>query len=128
MCILTDPDCKLNDGLVGLISLKILFCAGEVLLIGDVEEPCVDTLELPPPDAVAPVVIPQFNSLTTTELNLKTVSPAKIKSLVPLLLSLRKGSLVSDQKKLEGYKVELKLVKEGMSKKYNIFQYKAKIK
>ena len=56
----------------------------------------------------------------------ETVSPAKIKSLVPLLLSLRKGSLVSDQKKLEGYKVELKLVKEGMSKKYNIFQYKAK--
>ena len=56
----------------------------------------------------------------------ETVSPAKIKSLVPLLLSLRKGSLVSDKKKLEGYKVELKLVKEGMSKKYNIFQYKAK--
>ena len=56
----------------------------------------------------------------------ETVSPAKIKSLVPLLLSLRKGSLVSDQKKLEGYKVELKLVKDGMSKKYNIFQYKAK--
>ena len=27
----------------------------------------------------------------------ETVSPAKIKSLVPLLLSLRKGSLVSDK-------------------------------
>jgi len=56
----------------------------------------------------------------------ETVSPKKINSLVPLLLSLRKGSLVSDQKKLKEYKVNVKLVKEDMSKKQRIFQYKAK--
>ena len=57
---------------------------------------------------------------------IETVSPKKIESVEPLLLSLRKGSLVSDKKRLEGYKVELKLVEESLSKKYNIFQYKAK--
>ena len=45
-----------------------------------------------------------------------TVSPRKVDSLDPLLLSLRKGSLVSDKKKLKEYK----------SQKHRIFQYTAK--
>lgn len=56
----------------------------------------------------------------------ETVSPKKMDSFIPLLLSLRKGNLVSDERKLKEYKVNVKLVKEDMSKKLNIFQYKAK--
>ena len=55
-----------------------------------------------------------------------TVSPRKVDSLPPLLLSLRKGSLVSDKKKLKDYKVNLELVGEHKSKKHRIFQYTAK--
>ena len=55
-----------------------------------------------------------------------TVSPRKLDSLDPLLLSLRKGSLVSDKKKLKEYKVNIELVKEHKSQKHRIFQYTAK--
>ena len=56
----------------------------------------------------------------------ETVSPRNIDSLDPLLLSLRKGSLVSDKKKLKEYKVNIELVNEHKSQKHRIFQYTAK--
>ena len=47
-------------------------------------------------------------------------------TLVPVLVSPRKGQIVIDNKELKNYKVELKLNSTTKSKKMNIFQYKNK--
>ena len=48
------------------------------------------------------------------------------KTLVPVLVSPRKGQIVIDDKELKNYKVELEYLSESKSKKINIFQYKNK--
>ena len=47
-------------------------------------------------------------------------------SLVPVLVSPRKGQIVVDDKELKKYKVELEYISNKKSKKMNIFQYKNK--
>jgi large subunit ribosomal protein L21 len=47
-------------------------------------------------------------------------------TLVPVLVSPRKGQIVIDNKELKNYKVELEFVSTTKSKKMNIFQYKNK--
>jgi large subunit ribosomal protein L21 len=47
-------------------------------------------------------------------------------SLVPVLVSPRKGQIVVDDKDLKKYKVGLEFVSDSKSKKINIFQYKNK--
>ncbi|MAE32784.1 MAG: hypothetical protein CL493_00455 [Actinobacteria bacterium] len=47
-------------------------------------------------------------------------------SLVPVLVSPRKGQIVVDDKELKKYKVELEFLSHSKSKKMNIFQYKNK--
>ena len=49
-----------------------------------------------------------------------------IESKTPILTSARKGSLITDEKKLSGYSVNFELVDETKSKKLNIFTYKNK--
>ena len=48
------------------------------------------------------------------------------KSVVPVLVSPRKGQIVVDDKELKNYKVELEHLSSSKSKKINIFQYKNK--
>ena len=48
------------------------------------------------------------------------------KTLVPVLVSPRKGQIVIDDKELKNYKVELEHLSASKSKKINIFQYKNK--
>ena len=48
------------------------------------------------------------------------------KTLVPVLVSPRKGQIVIDDKELKNYKVELEHLSASNSKKINIFQYKNK--
>ena len=47
-------------------------------------------------------------------------------TLVPVLVSPRKGQIVIDNKELKNYKVELEFISITKSKKMNIFQYKNK--
>ena len=47
-------------------------------------------------------------------------------SLVPVLVSPRKGQIVVDDKELKKYKAELEFISNSKSKKMNIFQYKNK--
>ena len=47
-------------------------------------------------------------------------------TLVPVLVSPRKGKIVIDNKELKNYKVELEFISTTKSKKMNIFQYKNK--
>jgi large subunit ribosomal protein L21 len=47
-------------------------------------------------------------------------------TLVPVLVSPRKGQIVIDNKELKNYKVELEFISTTKSKKLNIFQYKNK--
>ena len=47
-------------------------------------------------------------------------------SLVPVLVSPRKGQIVVDDKELKKYKVELEHLSTSKSKKISIFQYKNK--
>ena len=48
------------------------------------------------------------------------------KTVVPVLVSPRKGQIVVDDKELKNYKVELEHLSDSKSKKINIFQYKNK--
>jgi len=48
------------------------------------------------------------------------------KTVVPVLVSPRKGQIVIDDKELKKYKVELEHLSASKSKKINIFQYKNK--
>ncbi len=48
------------------------------------------------------------------------------KTVVPILVSPRKGQIVVDDKELKNYKVELEHLSSSKSKKINIFQYKNK--
>ncbi len=48
------------------------------------------------------------------------------KTVVPVLVSPRKGQIVVDDKELKNYKVELAHLSSSKSKKINIFQYKNK--
>ena len=48
------------------------------------------------------------------------------KTVVPVLVSPRKGQIVIDDKELKKYKVELEHLSTSKSKKINIFQYKNK--
>ena len=48
------------------------------------------------------------------------------KTVVPVLVSPRKGKIVIDDKELKKYKVELEHLSTSKSKKINIFQYKNK--
>ena len=50
----------------------------------------------------------------------------KIESKTPILMSARKGSLITDEKKLSKYSVNFELLDEKKSKKLNIFTYKNK--
>ena len=50
----------------------------------------------------------------------------KKKTVVPVLVSPRKGQIVVDDKELKNYKVELEHLSASKSKKINIFQYKNK--
>ena len=43
-----------------------------------------------------------------------------IESKTPILMSARKGSMITDEKKLSGYSVDFELVDEKKSKKLNI--------
>ena len=47
-------------------------------------------------------------------------------TLIPILVSPKKGELVSDNKELKKFKVEIQDIGTGKSKKINIFQYKNK--
>ena len=47
-------------------------------------------------------------------------------TLVPLLVSPKKGQIVSDAKELGKFKVEIEHIGDSKSKKINIFQYKNK--
>ncbi len=47
-------------------------------------------------------------------------------SLTPILVSPRKGQLVTEEKKLKNFKVEIELLDQTKSKKIRIFQYKNK--
>ena len=53
-------------------------------------------------------------------------SSFEAKTLVPVLVSPRKGQIVIDDKELKNYKVELEHLSASKSKKINIFQYKNK--
>ena len=53
-------------------------------------------------------------------------SSFNLDSLVPVLVSPRKGQIVVDDKDLKKYKVKLEFVSDSKSKKINIFQYKNK--
>ena len=53
-------------------------------------------------------------------------SSFNLDSLVPVLVSPRKGQIVVDNKDLKKYKVGLEFVSDSKSKKINIFQYKNK--
>ena len=53
-------------------------------------------------------------------------SSFNLDSLVPVLVSPRKGQIVVDGKDLKKYKVGLEFVSDSKSKKINIFQYKNK--
>ena len=53
-------------------------------------------------------------------------SNLNLESLVPVLVSPRKGQIVVDAKDLKNYKVGLEFVSDYKSKKINIFQYKNK--
>ena len=53
-------------------------------------------------------------------------SSFEAKTLVPVLVSPRKGQIVIDDKELKKYKVELEHLSTSKSKKINIFQYKNK--
>ena len=53
-------------------------------------------------------------------------SSFSLDSLVPVLVSPRKGQIVVDDKDLKKYKVGLEFVSDSKSKKINIFQYKNK--
>ena len=53
-------------------------------------------------------------------------SSFNLDSLVPVLVSPRKGQIVVDDKDLKKYKVGLEFVSDSKSKKINIFQYKNK--
>ena len=53
-------------------------------------------------------------------------SSFNLDSLVPVLVSPRKGQIVVDDKNLKKYKVGLEFVSDSKSKKINIFQYKNK--
>ena len=56
-----------------------------------------------------------------------TVSSSfNLDSLVPVLVSPRKGQIVVDDKDLKKYKVGLEFLSDSRSKKINIFQYKNK--
>ena len=48
------------------------------------------------------------------------------KTVIPVLVSPRKGQIVVDDKELKNYKVELEHLSTSKSKKINIFQYKNK--
>ena len=48
------------------------------------------------------------------------------KTIIPILVSPRKGQVVIDDKELKKYKVELEHLAVSKSKKINIFQYKNK--
>ena len=48
------------------------------------------------------------------------------KTVIPVLVSPRKGQIVIDNKELKKYKVELEHLSISKSKKINIFQYKNK--
>ena len=48
------------------------------------------------------------------------------KTVIPVLVSPRKGQIVVDDKELKNYKVELEHLSASKSKKINIFQYKNK--
>ena len=47
-------------------------------------------------------------------------------SLTPILVSPRKGQLVTEEKELKNFKVEIELLDQTKSKKLRIFQYKNK--
>jgi len=47
-------------------------------------------------------------------------------SIIPVLVSPKKGVVVSDEKELSNYKVEFKVLGTKKTKKVNIFQYKNK--
>ena len=47
-------------------------------------------------------------------------------SLTPILVSPRKGQLVTEEKKLKNFKVEIEFLDKTKSKKIRIFQYKNK--
>ena len=47
-------------------------------------------------------------------------------TLIPILVSPKKGELVSDNKELKKFKVEIQDIGTGKSKKIKIFQYKNK--
>ena len=47
-------------------------------------------------------------------------------SIIPVLVSPKKGVVVSDEKELSKYKVEFKVIGTKKTKKINIFQYKNK--
>ena len=53
-------------------------------------------------------------------------SSFNLDSLVPVLVSPRKGQIVVDDKDLKKYKVGLEFVSDSKTKKINIFQYKNK--
>ena len=53
-------------------------------------------------------------------------SSFNLDSLVPVLVSPRKGQIVVDDKELKKFKVELEYISNTKSKKMNIFQYKNK--
>ena len=56
-----------------------------------------------------------------------TVNSAfNVEKITPILVSLRKGQLITDSTELKKFEVQLSLVKEIKSKKINIFQYKNK--
>lgn len=56
-----------------------------------------------------------------------TVNSAfNVKKIIPILVSPRKGQLITDSTELKKFEVQLSLVKEIKSKKINIFQYKNK--
>ena len=47
-------------------------------------------------------------------------------SLTPILVSPRKGQIVTEEKELKNFKVEIELLNQTKSKKIRIFQYKNK--
>ena len=47
-------------------------------------------------------------------------------TLIPILVSPKKGQIVSDSKELGKFKVEIEHIGDAKSKKINIFQYKNK--
>jgi len=56
-----------------------------------------------------------------------TVNSAfNVEKITPILVSSRKGQLITDSTELKKFEVQLSLVKEIKSKKINIFQYKNK--